>query len=171
MFFFFFVWQILHRDTEVSACRKQWVMQGWKAILAVKLSVFRGSCFVFFLRVCWNSKHGQSNIILEPPFYDTRLVVRVFPFPQQKGLPNAMGLSIVLGNHSPMPKTRRLLTNSEKAHEMVEAICVFKFYGAKKVFVISYLKPKVPLDGEKLGRQGRNWHAIHFLPSNTHRTG
>lgn len=69
-----------------------------------------------------------------------------------------------------MPKTRRLLTNSEKALEMVEAICVFKFYRAK-VFVISYLKPKVALDGEKLRRQGRNWPVSHFLPRNSHRTG
>lgn len=44
---------------------------------------------------------------------------------------------------------------------MIEAICVFKLYGAK-VFVISYLEPKVAAYRKKnYGDMNRNWPIHH----------
>lgn len=77
--------------------------------------------------------------------------------------------SIVLGNHSPTPKTKKAIDKfggggGNRTHVRTEAICVFKFYRAK-VFVISYLKPKGAVDRGKKNYEdrSRNWPIKHSL--------
>lgn len=158
-------------------------MQRWKAgtiNCKTEPHVLAG-CIIFLLSISGNSKHCQSNTSLAPLFNGTSLSSResffFFSLPHQNGLSlHWSSLSIVLGNHSPTPKTKGAIVKFWKnACVMIEAICVFKLYGAK-VFVISYLEPKVAAYRKKKAIE--IWTGIGpfttpgtLSPRNSHRPG